>query len=79
MSESTVSGSSDAVSGQDYPIGLLPAPLSLQDKIDYLYAAAIRIEKKVDWCVQTVTAATTALGNMPFGGSLLKKMGNNNG
>lgn len=72
MSEPALNGPSDAISGQTYPIGGL---LTLEEKIHYLYESAIRIEQKVDWCVQTVNAATTALGNMPFGGSLLKKMG----
>lgn len=79
MSEPTISGSPDAASGppaQLYPLG---APLTLDEKIDYLYHSSIRIEGKVDWCVQTVNAATQALGNMPFGGGLLKKMGANNG
>lgn len=76
MTEHTVSGSSDAISGT--PAVALPfaPPLTLDEKIDYLYAASVRIERKVDWCVNTVNAATTALGNMPFGGSLLRKMGN---
>ncbi len=79
MSESAISGSPGAISGE--PAIALPfaPPLTLDEKIDYLYAASIRIEQKLDWCVNTVNAATTALGNMPFGGSLLKKMGPNNG
>lgn len=79
MSEPTVSGSSDTISGQ--PAIALPfaPPLTLDEKIDYLYAASIRIEQKLDWVVNTVNAATQALGQMPFGGSLLKKMGTPNG
>lgn len=76
MSEPATSGSPDELSGQGYPIGTL---LTLDEKIDYLYHAAIRTESKVDWCVQTVSAATQALGNMPFGVGLLKKMGASNG
>jgi len=75
MNEPAISGTPDEISGQGYPVGAL---LTLDQKIDYLYESAIRIESKVDWCVQTVNAATQALGNMPFGGGLLKKMGANN-
>lgn len=76
MIEPAISGSPDELSGQGPVIGTLLTP---EEKIDYMYHAAIRTESKVDWCVQTVNAATQALGNMPFGGGLLKKMGASNG